>query len=451
MILIQRPSDANCHSLTLFIPASCGFRALSAVGTLPFCSIMKRARTPVVNVVIHNITVNNYNGPVTINHQAGPPSPGRPGTDYRERNAWVRDLPDDDPATPRVARCGAGLTIQCMSHNGRCPRSDPAMFAPVLRHKNKKAYEDALANLDAACAAKNVDEWTKARDTLAGLAMGKCAPCRASKAKSDRNPDTVSGACCAEWQRLKRDVFNKCVECGAERCIEADHESSYADNAKAYAECLKNGMSVEAAEERFPKEDRKVHKVSDWMFWSHPSNGGVEAMRAEADKCRPLCRMCHSLDDDSTSANCNRSDPAKVKRDNYSTDKRFQDAAHLARYRMEKRDYGNSLKRDVGVCENPNCPSIDGPERDGQCIAGYEQMYDWDHLVEATKGRSLSRICNDGHCLETAMPEIHAELGLPPDFDVEIHEMPPVSERRCRLLCKNCHHTRKEWDVPLEG
>ena len=180
------------------------------------------------------------------------------------------------------------------------------------------------------------------------------------------------------------------------------------------------------------------------------SNGGVEGMRAEADKCRPLCRMCHQLDDDSSSANCNLSDPAKVTREDYATDRKFQMAVHMARYKMEKREYNYALKREVGVCERHDCPSIDGPDRDGQCIAGYEQMYDWDHLVEATKGRGISKICNDGYCLKTAKPEIHAELGLHPDFDVEIHEMPPVSERRCRLLCRNCHITRKEWDVPLE-
>lgn len=74
-------------------------------------------------------------------------------------------------------------------------------------------------------------------------------------------------------------------------------------------------------------------------------------------------------------------------------------------------------------------------------------MYDFDHLVEATKGRCISKICNDGYCFKRAKPEIHAEIGLPADFNPATDGVPPVSERRCRLLCKNCHHSRKSWDA----
>jgi len=49
--------------------------------------------------------------------------------------------------------------------------------------------------------------------------------------------------------------------------------------------------------------------------------------------------------------------------------------------------------------------------------------------------------------LPTAKRELLAELGLPPDFDVDTDDIPPVAERRCRLLCKNCHKTRKDWDA----
>ena len=40
--------------------------------------------------------------------------------------------------------------------------------------------------------------------------------------------------------------------------------------------------------------------------------------------------------------------------------------------------------------------------------------------------------------------------GLAADFDVEKDPIPPVGkgegERKCRMLCKNCHITRGEWD-----
>jgi len=51
--------------------------------------------------------------------------------------------------------------------------------------------------------------------------------------------------------------------------------------------------------------------------------------------------------------------------------------------------------------------------------------------------------------LATAKPEILRELGLPTDFNVDTDPIPPVAERRCRLLCCNCHHTRKQWDAAV--
>ena len=146
----------------------------------------------------------------------------------------------------------------------------------------------------------------------------------------------------------------------------------------------------------------------------------MPAQRLESDKCDPLCRMCHALDPSSTSAECNRCDPKKVKRADYATQKKYLKAVRNARYSMEKRNYVNELKRSVGRCENPNCPR-DGPSG-GACTAGFEHCYDWDHLDEATKGRGLSDICHDRRSLATAKPEIHTE------------------RRKCRLLCRLCHH-----------
>ena len=111
----------------------------------------------------------------------------------------------------------------------------------------------------------------------------------------------------------------------------------------------------------------------------------------------------------------------------YATDEKFNVAKRSATYRMEKRDYVNGLKRAVGRCERPDCP-CDGPSG-GECKGGYEQCYDWDHIDPATKGRGIAKIVTDHRSLATCKPEIDAE------------------RVKCRLLCRNCHKTRSEWDT----
>ena len=168
-------------------------------------------------------------------------------------------------------------------------------------------------------------------------------------------------------------------------------------------------------------------------------------MREEALKCEPLCRMCHRLDESSSSAPENAASRAKAEAKEYETKQKRQIAVHQAGYKVNKRAYVNAIKRKIGVCKRPDCP-CDGPSS-GKCVDGFESCYDWDHMNESTKGRGIAQIVNDRRSFRTCKPELLAELGLPPDFDIETDEIPPMTERRCRLLCENCHITRKEWDV----
>ena len=168
-------------------------------------------------------------------------------------------------------------------------------------------------------------------------------------------------------------------------------------------------------------------------------------MRAEADKCAPLCTMCHQLDPSSNSAPENAGGRVKAAASEYETNEQRRAAVNRAGYREDKRNYVNGIKRAVGACERPDCPR-DGPSA-GRCVAGFEACYDWDHVDPTTKGRSIAKIANDNRSLPTAKRELLQELGLPPDFDVDTDDIPSVAERRCRLLCKNCHITRKEWDA----
>ena len=168
-------------------------------------------------------------------------------------------------------------------------------------------------------------------------------------------------------------------------------------------------------------------------------------MRAEAAKCEPLCRMCHALDPSSSSAPQNAASRAKAEAKEYETEMKRVAAVRRVEYNVQKRAYVNAIKRKIGTCERPDCP-CDGPSN-GRCVAGFEPCYDLDHIVEATKGRALGKIVRDRRCFAAAKPEILAEIGLPLDFDVENDPIPPVAARRCRLLCRNCHLMRKEWDA----
>ena len=353
-----------------------------------------------------------------------------------------RWLPPAPPRESRVSQTlGGALRIQCDKCFGRKAHG-PEQFVPEKNPRDAAAYGAALEALGEARAAKDGDAFAAARETIASLATKMCAPCRAIAAKSQANPESKKGACREEWERLKAEVFATCRRCGATRAVEADHGDAYAANAKAHTKMVAT-HGEEAADAAYPAAERKLWKLSAAHYWN--CHGGVEAMRAEAAKCAPLCRMCHTLDPSSDSAPQNASGRAKAEAKEYATERKRQISVLNAEYCEDKRAYNNTIKREVGACERPDCP-CDGPSG-GRCVPGFEACYDWDHVDPTTKGRSIAEIVTDRRSLPTAKPELLQELGLPPDFDVASDEMPPVAERRCRLLCKNCHNTRKEWDA----
>ena len=386
----------------------------------------KRPHSPSFEYVVGSSVPESAPGPTVVNHgtinmyfgKAPPPEPSAPPV-----GRWL-------PAAPLRGRLsqtmGGGIRIKCNARGCPNPKHGPTQFVPEKNPRDNKEYLAAIDALAAAIEGKDAAAFEEARGTIDRLKTTKCAPCRAVDAKCQANPTTASGACRAEWERLKAEKFNECGECGATRAIEANHRASFAENAKLYRECVK-AEGEEVAESKYPKAERKLEPVSCYAKWAWPSMGGVEGMRAEAEKCDPLCRMCHSLDPSSNQSNERRCDPANVKREDYDTDKQFNDAKFSATNRMEKRDYVNGLKRAVGRCERPDCPR-DGPGG-GECKVDYEQCYDWDHIVEEDKGRGIAKIVHDLRSLATAKPEIDAERA------------------KCRLLCLNCHNTRSQWDT----
>ena len=378
-------------------------------------------------------TINNYfSAPANVTFAApAPAAEDAPGK-------WI------PPPPPRESRfsqtLGGALRIQCNHCRGRKAHG-PEQFVPVVSPRDAATYAAALEALGEARAAKDGDAFLAARKTIETYATAWCAPCRAINAKSKANPETVVGAVRAEWVRLKTEVFHTCRRCGAQRAIEADHGDAYAANGKAH-KAMVAAHGQEAADAAYPASERKLATLSDTEhYWSN--YGGVEAMRAEVDKCEPLCRMCHALDPSSNQAPENAGSRAKAAAKEYETNRQRQDALNNAGCKENKRAFVNAIKRKVKTCERYDCP-CDGPS-EAMCIAGFESCYDWDHIDPSTKGRCISEIVNDRRSFKTSKPEILAEIGLPPDFDVDTDDIPPVAERRCRLLCRNCHKTRGEW------
>ena len=402
-------------------------------------SSRKRKAVPTQPTTINNnTTINNY-------FAAAPPAAAAPEAAVAEE-APGRWLPPRS-ADPRVSQTrGGALWIrcnQCRTSKKATQVHGPEQFVPEKNPRDAAAYTKVVEALGEARAAKDGAAFLTARETIATLATAWCAPCRAIHAKSRANPTTTVGGCRAEWERLKAEVFHTCGSCGAQRAVEANHGETYAANAKAHKAMVAT-HGQEAADAAYPATERKLEGLSSTDGYWH-CHGGVEAMRAEADKCTPLCRACHALDPSSDSAPENAGGRAKAEAGEYATNKQRQSAVNHAGYREDKRAYNNTIKREVGACERPECPR-DGPSA-GRCVSGFEACYDWDHVDRTTKGRGIAEIVHDNRSFATDKPELLAELGLPPDFDVDTDDIPPVAERRCRLLCRNCHKTRKEWDA----
>jgi hypothetical protein len=384
-------------------------------------------------VTYNNCTINNI-----TNHYHAPPSPSY-AYKLDPKLDW---LPPCPPGSDVFQGEYGQLYKQCT--NRTCPHKDISLFAPDTRFiREREPFLAAVKAAEAAVAAEDAAGFAEARETINHFAVARCQRCRDSTKKSHSRPGANTQQCKEEWERMKATLFSRCGKCGSTHAVEANHLKKYAENAKLHAAHAKV-HGEEAADEEYPASERKLECVSSYHAWNSTKLGGVEGMRLEAPKCAPLCRMCHQLDPSSSSANENRADPAKVTREG-KTKEQFLGPRNNARYKKEKRDYVNKLKLLVGMCERRDCP-CDGARIGGMVIQGFEQCFDWDHVDERTKRRKISKICNDTRCMHTSKPEIHAELGLPADFDVRHDHMPPVERRKCRLLCKNCHKEREQWD-----
>lgn len=350
--------------------------------------------------------------------------PRSPSLGWEDARSWA---PADDSALPRLfSTFRTNLQIRCGNHT--CKNTDPQSFAPAeMFAKKRVAYFQALSEYSDAVRHKDAGRIVLIRKVIHEMATQRCLKCRGSNAQSGRRVHTAKGMCHNEWLRLKHEMFNVCTSCGTHRNVQANHCATYAANAALYTQCAKS-EGVATAESKYPKSTRKLFALSS-NRWSN--NGGVLAMQIEATKCIALCGMCHRLDESSNSARCKLSSTNNVRREYYQTHKAHRMAYNHATNSQKKRAYNNTLKQAVGRCENPDCPR-DGPSA-GECIDGFEQCYDWDHLNPCKKRQCISEITCNNTSFQRAVNDIDYERSF------------------CRLLCHNCHMLRSEWDVTTLG
>lgn len=189
----------------------------------------------------------------------------------------------------------------------------------------------------------------------------RCSICRNTNRRSVINPTTKAGKCRGVYQTWKDN--HSCENCGIcdPRLIEADHQAEF----------------------------KKVHRCGNYNWWA--CNGGVEALQAELDKCKPLCRFCHRL-----------KSQAERKKETQPS-------------RLAKRQIINVEKLKRGACLT--CKR--------EVTLENAQAFDFDHVNPETKRIKVAKMVYKSWDYFNA----HAK-----------EEM-----RNCNLLCTNCHKIKTHY------
>jgi hypothetical protein len=301
---------------------------------------------------------------------------------------------------------GAELRGKC--NHVTCRKKEQPIFAfcPTFDRK-KAAFDQAVEDYEIAATDGEVELAAKHESAVRGLMTTVCFHHRAIKTKSAADgPNNQIAACKAAWEELKRTTFSTCGKCGAMRAIEADHVDP-------------KGL-IDA-------NNKKVHRVSHYYWW--PRYGGVPELLKEAAKCEPICRMCHTIEETSAAGNrYTRPDayPFVRKKD----DPKAYNARVHAQAVYPKQQYVDALKRHIGGCAHLGCPG-DGPT---DWVHKYPQCGDFDHVDETDKEICIGNIANS------------SKKGLVAEWKAAIDK----ELRKCRLLCRNCHHCRTNKGLVIE-
>jgi hypothetical protein len=218
--------------------------------------------------------------------------------------------------------------------------------------------------------------------------------CRACCDKMHLSPAVQ--ACKDEWERMKREACEVHGGCPTPGCVEKGPSAWVCMSADHIDPSL------------------KTHALGDFTWWS--CNGGVPAMRREAQKVQWMCWCCHkTMSTSSTGRTNTRTRP---------TDVRVR----------EKEAYVNAKKLEIGQCQYPQCNRIVTPET--------VRQFDFDHTDPTKKAThetrpDLIRKGNKGGVAGIVNNTYKAKAleFVQPDIDKET--------AMCELMCSNCHYSRK--------
>ena len=372
--------------------------------------------------------------PVNVNltlHAHFPPQPGpttvpEGGVQNPEQLFPIRDICIRAPDKNRTFKRETYTLAQSMRSGvlrgecGNCttasrPITDFAPAASNKTHRNRADFFKANSDYTDAYAARDVDAASAARERVADLRRALCPPC----AEKNATLTPAVQACKDEWAQMRQEACERhdgCMKPGCPmkgvdnrdwRVLQADHLDP-------------KGLNDPA--------NKKVHKVSDYIWWSSMDRGGVPAMRLEAAKCQWICGFCHSLEPTSKSGRrCG--DPAgmPVGKQGKSATKE-EVAQYNAKYKATivypKQQHVDAEKLRIGCCAR--CDR--GVARE-TCVA-----FQFDHIDETTKligkdtlagetGGVAGLVHNNVKC---------AALG-------EIKDVIDAEMAKCQLLCANCH------------
>lgn len=255
-----------------------------------------------------------------------------------------------------------------------------------FRQCSNKGYQDLWEfrpGRGEGCAKRQVKflEAYNAKDELSldSLRCKICWSCRERVRKSRNNTKTnLEGKCKAFIQELYKKSI--CELCGCKDSIEFDHID--------------------------PSTKRQRLGKYDWWSW----NGGVDAMKAEIKKCRPLCRICHDKQPTSLKRKYDsiESLPNKTKKEKAAL-------YHLS-HRNQKKEYNNKLKLERHHCEDCNMLVTQT-----NCIS-----FHWAHIDPCNKITNVSDVVRDSKTFATGKKAIDDEVS------------------KCELKCAACH--KKETD-----